>query len=1197
MPKVSSEQRFNVGEMELRVLEIPHHDRLMLRFVVETDADCRLHWGLERRVGLWHRPAPSMWPPQTQGFNEHAVQSPFVEESQGKKSLELHLDLAQGWRYLPFVLFFPERARWGKHAGQDLRLTLPRLPTKCSAREMLGTQTGSDAWAKYDFELDHQESLVAAVKELDEAFRLLLACDAQPPLFLHWGLSRGAQRAWQIPPEESRPPASIVFDGKAVRTPFVEHEGVRWLELTLPKKGEPSVLRGVHFVLFQPDDGRWLKVHGQDMFLPLQSAIEDNPEKDISRRELVEQIMRAEVGKNSWTLMHRFDLCHDLLATIGEDEDEDEDEEALVLLFIWLRYSALRQLDWQRHYNTKPRELAHAQDRLSMRLANLHKQNPRSRIWTRQMLASIGQGGSRGQQVRDDILNIMHRHKIKRAGERFMEEWHQKLHNNTTPDDIVICEAYLDFLESEGDLTRFYQTLANGGVTRERLQSFDRPITSDPGFYSEKKDGLVTDFRNYLKVLKSVHSSADLETAVISAQEVLDEKLSAKLDSLVPECPRELPPWIRPKDRHKPRQGNGPHRLEPRSSRSHLVQFLSISEQARNIVELRSELESHMERTEDVAVVRKLLYLDIALEDTLRRIIEGQALEQLSDESLVSLIYSSLLGLCQSIDVDELRVCARDLAAVIEGADSGSQRHLRTKAVFDRTARVLRDWSETVYAMVQPKAELLGKRLNVEDWVMPIFTEEVLRGGLAFPLSLLLRRMDAVVRERIGLGGWQIISPAHVSGQVRYVESLMSVQGTSYRSPVVLITERVSGEEEVPEGANAIITTDSPDLLSHVAVRARNSRVLFASCFDPHFYAELLALEGQGITLWTNTAGEVEYSRGASTDKVHHALPRPSVHRRSFTQWAVASEKFDPECVGGKAYHLNLLRDKLPQWIHFPVSIAFPFGVFEEILEHSQNRDVKTRLEALWMELATNPQAWLPKIRQTINKLVPVDALREAVDRVWDDAGLPRLAWNEVWRGVTRVWASKWNNRAYYSRVTHGILHEDLTMAVLIQELVQADYAFVMHTVNPFTKDENELYIEMVPGLGEALVGNYPGRALSIVCRKAQADFSIAAYPSKSIGLYSKGLIFRSDSNGEDREEFAGAGLYDSFLSQPPTARLLSYAREPLVADPSFIKWLATRLLKLGITVEEVFGRAQDIEGAVQAGRFYVVQSRPQVGL
>lgn len=45
----------------------------------------------------------------------------------------------------------------------------------------------------------------------------------------------------------------------------------------------------------------------------------------------------------------------------------------------------------------------------------------------------------------------MHRHNIKEKKGTWMEQWHQKLHNNTTPDDIVICEAYLAFLRAGGN--------------------------------------------------------------------------------------------------------------------------------------------------------------------------------------------------------------------------------------------------------------------------------------------------------------------------------------------------------------------------------------------------------------------------------------------------------------------------------------------------------------------------------------------------------------------------------------------------------------------------------------------------------------------------------------------------------------------------------------------------------------------------
>ena len=96
----------------------------------------------------------------------------------------------------------------------------------------------------------------------------------------------------------------------------------------------------------------------------------------------------------------------------------------------------------------------------------------------------------------------MHRHRIKEVSGHFMEEWHQKLHNNATADDIVICEAYLAFLHSNGDLAVFYRTLANGGVTKARLENFERPIVTDPDFIPHLKDGLLHDFGKYLNLLK-----------------------------------------------------------------------------------------------------------------------------------------------------------------------------------------------------------------------------------------------------------------------------------------------------------------------------------------------------------------------------------------------------------------------------------------------------------------------------------------------------------------------------------------------------------------------------------------------------------------------------------------------------------------------------------------------------------------------
>ena len=222
------------------------------------------------------------------------------------------------------------------------------------------------------------------------------------------------------------------------------------------------------------------------------------------------------MGRNSWTLMHRFNLCHDLLDRVAGNSD------GLALLFVWLRYSALRQLTWQRQYNTQPRQLSHAQDRLTRKLAQFYSQDAPNRPLLRLLLAGVGPGGE-GQRIRDEILNIMHRHHVKEVAGHFLEEWHQKLHNNATPDDIVLCEAYLEFLRSDGNLDRFYEKLQEGGVTRQRLESFERPIRSQPDFVPHLKDALIADFQQFLRILRSVHAGTDLETAINAARLALGQ--------------------------------------------------------------------------------------------------------------------------------------------------------------------------------------------------------------------------------------------------------------------------------------------------------------------------------------------------------------------------------------------------------------------------------------------------------------------------------------------------------------------------------------------------------------------------------------------------------------------------------------------------------------------------------------------------
>jgi alpha-glucan,water dikinase len=301
--------------------------------------------------------------------------------------------------------------------------------------------------------------------------------------------------------------------------------------------------------------------------------------------------------------------------------------------------------------------------------------------------------------------------------------------------------------------------------------------------------------------------------------------------------------------------------------------------------------------------------------------------------------------------------------------------------------------------------------------------------------------------------------------------------------------------------------------------------------------------------------------------------------------------------VGGKANNLNGLRGRLPGDIRLPKSLAVPFGVFEKVLADGPNRGLRDDCEKLLAAAEANPTEALSQLREKVLQLAAPSELRQASLEHWQKAGLPTVPWEQTWHAIRRVWASKWNDRAYLSRRARGVPHDSLRMAVLIQEVVPADYAFVIHTANPLTGARDEIFAEVVLGMGETLVGNYPGRALGFTCRKDDLKPELLSYPSKSIGIYGKGVIFRSDSNGEDLEDFAGAGLYDSFLAEEPEHRLLDYRAEKLIWDTAFRDELLQSIARVGLEVERLLGSAQDIEGAIVGGRFHVVQTRPQVGL
>lgn len=66
----------------------------------------------------------------------------------------------------------------------------------------------------------------------------------------------------------------------------------------------------------------------------------------------------------------------------------------------------------------------------------------------------------------------------------------------------MCLQALIDYIKSDFDISVYWKTLNENGITKERLLSYDRAIHSEPSFRRDQKDGLLRDLGHYLRTLK-----------------------------------------------------------------------------------------------------------------------------------------------------------------------------------------------------------------------------------------------------------------------------------------------------------------------------------------------------------------------------------------------------------------------------------------------------------------------------------------------------------------------------------------------------------------------------------------------------------------------------------------------------------------------------------------------------------------------
>jgi pyruvate,water dikinase len=178
---------------------------------------------------------------------------------------------------------------------------------------------------------------------------------------------------------------------------------------------------------------------------------------------------------------------------------------------------------------------------------------------------------------------------------------------------------------------------------------------------------------------------------------------------------------------------------------------------------------------------------------------------------------------------------------------------------------------------------------------------------------------------------------------------------------------------------------------------------------------------------------------------------------------------------------------------------------------------------------------------------------------------------DELVERTIQCWSSLFTPRAIYYRNQKGFKHEDVLISVGVQKMVNAKAAGVIFTLNPVTGETDQIVIEANWGLGEAVVSG------SVTPDDYVVDKSTLKTIEKRVVKKTVEYI---------RDPKTGKTIH---AEVPPERQEV-----PCLTDEEI-----TRLAETARTIEQHYGRAQDIEFSIDRDlafpeNVFIVQSRPE---
>lgn len=165
-------------------------------------------------------------------------------------------------------------------------------------------------------------------------------------------------------------------------------------------------------------------------------------------------------------------------------------------------------------------------------------------------------------------------------------------------------------------------------------------------------------------------------------------------------------------------------------------------------------------------------------------------------------------------------------------------------------------------------------------------------------------------------------------------------------------------------------------------------------------------------------------------------------------------------------------------------------------------------------------------------------------------------------QNIKKCWASLFTPRAIFYRFEQKLNNQTISVAVVVQKMIDSEKSGIAFSVHPVTQDKNQIIIEAVLGLGEAIVSGQITPDSYVVDKQ---DWKIL---DVNVNEQPKGL-FRKKSGGNEWKDLKEKG------------------KEQVLNEKEIID-----LSKLIVKIENHYGFPVDVEWAEKKGEFFITQSR-----